>query len=114
MPLTSPELADRARDVVARLSAAMEAGTSAARVQLICSELFVALRAESELPGIEPARSAILSTALDLCRRAGDPTIKTALRDAHLRAVIALLQGGLAAREASEAPRLRVIQGGLS
>lgn len=114
MSAPASEIAERAQNIVARLADALEAGRSRAHVQLICSELFEAVRIESEWPGQEPDRREMLSAALDLCGRAGDPTVNAALRLAHLRAVVALLQGGLAAQPEAAAPRFRVIQGGLA
>jgi hypothetical protein len=113
---SAPDLVERAHDVVKRLSATIHAGGSGAHMQLICSELFEALQVElSRISDDEPVKKEMLSTALDLCRQSGDPKLKAQLRLAQLRAIVALLVGGVpgAPRRAPSQPRFRVIQGGL-
>jgi hypothetical protein len=113
----APELVGRAHDVVERLSAAIQAGGSGAHLQLICSELFEALQAElNRISADETAKKELLSTAVELCRQSGDPKLKAQLRLAQLRAILALLKGGVpsAPLQQLNQPRFRVIQGGLA
>lgn len=115
MSVAAPELTQHAHDVVERLSAAIDDGRSAAHLQLICSELFEALRAEYErVPAEEKVAKDLLSTAIILCKRAGDPALSAQLRLAQLRATVALLHCGLPSELArtTNQPRFRVIQGG--
>jgi hypothetical protein len=117
MSATAPELAQRAHDVVERLAAAIQVGSSAAHLQLICSELFEALRVEFNRASVdESTQKKLLSSALDLCRQSGDPKLTAQLRLAQLRAVVALLHGGLpsAPQPALSRARFRIIQGGLA
>ena len=116
MSATASELVERAHDVVQRLSVAIQAGRSAAHLQLICSELFEALRAElGRAPVEDTDQRELLSTTLILCKRSGDPALNAQLRLAQLRAVVALLKGGTPSVPAhSIRPRFQVIQGGLS
>ena len=117
MSATAPELVQRAQDVVERLSAAIHAGGSGANLQLICSELFEAIQAELKLVAVgEGSKKELLSSALDLCIRVGDPTLKAHQRLAQLRGLVALLHGGDACAPTAvrEVPRFRVIQGGIA
>jgi hypothetical protein len=116
MSAVAPELVERAHDVVVRLSAAVQAGSSGAYLQLICSELYEALRDEfNRAPMDDTARKELLSNALVLCKRSGDHALTAQLRLAQLRAIVALLESGAPhAPQAQGQPRFRVIQGGLA
>ena len=117
MSATASELAERAQDVVERLSAAIQAGASAAHLQLICSDLFEALRLEfNRTSRDDRALKELLSAALDLCKRSSDPTLTAQLRLAQLRAIVAIFSGEAPSAQQPMASRSRfqVIQGGLA
>ena len=114
MSATASNLAQRAHTAVERLSAAIDAGNSAAHLQLICSELFEALRLELESEAEDVARRDMLLVARDLCQCSADTTLSGSLRVAQLRAVVTLLQGGLTHRPIVGVARFRVIQGGVA